>query len=184
MSKKDSTNIDPKGKKERVLGAGRKRFEFRKEWLVLLVVVAAGSAFLFWPRGEKGELRSGNSFVSYKRVKAKDGKVSLPMSQFADGEAKYFAYEFPEKPVYFFMLRSSDGIVRAAFDACDVCFRERKGYRQEGDIMVCNNCGQSFPSVRINVEKGGCNPAPLERKTVGDEVVLQVTDINKGLRYF
>jgi uncharacterized membrane protein len=86
--------------------------------------------------------------------------------------------------VYFFVLKSSDGVIRAAFDSCDVCFRERKGYRQEGDLMICNNCGQAFPSVRINIEKGGCNPAPLERTTLGSDVVLQVSNIYRGVGYF
>ena len=79
---------------------------------------------------------------------------------------------------------SSDGVVRAAFDACDVCFREKKGYSQDGDLMVCNNCGLVFPSERINIEKGGCNPAPLERKTVGNNVLISVSDIYKGLKFF
>ena len=91
--------------------------------------------------------------------------------------------EFPQKSVYFFVLKSSDGVIRAAFDSCDVCFRERKGYRQEGDLMICNNCGQAVPSVRINIEKGGCNPAPLERSTVGSNVVLKVPDICRGVGY-
>ena len=125
---------------------------------------------------------SGNS--SHKRVKASDGVVTLPVSKFDNNKATYFSYKFPEKTVRFFVLKSSDGVIRAAFDACDVCFREQKGYLQDEDLMVCNNCGQVFPSERINIEKGGCNPAPLERTTVGDSVVINVSDIYKGLMYF
>jgi uncharacterized membrane protein len=46
--------------------------------------------------------------------------------------------------------------------------------------MVCNNCGQRFPSVKINEIKGGCNPAPLNRKVVGDKLVIKVADIIEG----
>jgi hypothetical protein len=46
-------------------------------------------------------------------------------------------------------MKSADGVIRAAYDACDVCYRERKGYHQEGDDMVCNNCGRHFPSTSI-----------------------------------
>ena len=174
-------------KRDKVLNSGNKKFEFRKEWLIPLVIVAAGLLIVFrplWSRNGEGNLNFGNSFVSYERVKAKDGKVAIPVSQFTDNKAKYFVYKFPEEAVFFFMLKSSDGVIRAAFDSCDVCFREKKGYRQEGDIMICNNCGQAFPSKLINVEKGGCNPAPLQRQTIGDEVVLHVSDIYEGMKYF
>jgi uncharacterized membrane protein len=50
--------------------------------------------------------------------------------------------------------------------------------------MVCNNCGQMFPSVKINVIKGGCNPAPLDRQVVDDYLVLRAADIETGAYYF
>ncbi|MDP2167292.1 MAG: Fe-S-containing protein, partial [Thermodesulfovibrionales bacterium] len=61
---------------------------------------------------------------------------------------------------------------------------EKKGYRQEGDIMVCNNCGQAFPSTQINVIKGGCNPAPIERHVEGDYLIMRASDIEVGRMYF
>jgi len=172
-----------KNKRDKVL-KGNKKFEFRWEWLIPIVIVIIGVVFVVWPRNEEGRLGLGSASASYKRVKAKDGVVSIPVSTFDDYKARYFVYKFPEKSVYFFVLKSSDGVIRAAFDSCDVCFRERKGYRQEGDLMICNNCGQAFPSVRINIEKGGCNPAPLERTTLGSDVVLQVSNIYRGVGYF
>ena len=74
--------------------------------------------------------------------------------------------------------------MRAAFDACDVCWPAGKGYFQQGDVMVCRNCGRQFASVKINEVKGGCNPGPLERAVVGDELVIQVENILEGVRYF
>jgi uncharacterized membrane protein len=50
--------------------------------------------------------------------------------------------------------------------------------------MVCNNCGQQFPSVRINEVKGGCNPSPLARSVQGDKLVFKVADIESGSFYF
>ena len=172
-----------KDKRDKVL-AGNKKFEFRIEWLIPIAILIVGVAFIAWPRNAEGKLSFGDKGAAYERVKAEDGKVVLAVADFADFKAKYYAYKFPEKTVFFFVLKSSDGVVRVAFDSCDVCFRELKGYRQEGDRMVCNNCGQVFPSERINIEKGGCNPAPLERTTVGDQLVINVADIYEGVRYF
>ena len=104
---------------------------------------------------------------------------------FADGKAHHFTYKTAEGlGIRYFIMKSSDGIIRAAFDACDVCWLENKGYSQKGDFMVCNNCGQRFPSVRINEVRGGCNPAPLNRKIENGNVIIQVTDLLQGKRYF
>jgi uncharacterized membrane protein len=111
--------------------------------------------------------------------------VTVPVSTFDDGEAKHFSYQAPSgKTIKFFALKSSDGVIRAAFDACDVCYQSKKGYRQEGDFMVCNNCGQRFSSVRVNEVKGGCNPSPLERNIEGENLVIAVADILTGAKYF
>jgi uncharacterized membrane protein len=114
----------------------------------------------------------------------RDGAVRLPVSTFDDGEAHWYTYHADSTDIQFFVLKSSDGVIRAAFNACDVCFLEKKGYSQDGDEMICNNCGQRFSSVLINEVRGGCNPSPLERSIVDGEVVILIDDIVSGAGYF
>jgi uncharacterized membrane protein len=85
--------------------------------------------------------------------------------------------------VTFFVLKSDDGVIRSAIDACDVCYRAGKGYEQSGDEMVCQNCGMRFPSAKINEVKGGCNPAPLTRVIEGDKLVIAMADIDQNSWY-
>ena len=80
----------------------------------------------------------------YTSVEPKDGVVTIQVDDVDDGEAHYYSLEKGGFEVKFFLLKSSDGVIRAAFDACDVCFREKKGYDQDGEFMVCNNCGMRF----------------------------------------
>ena len=108
----------------------------------------------------------------------------FPLSTFDDYKAHYYTYVHEEQAIKFFILKSADGVVRAAFDACDVCYGAKKGYRQDGEEMVCVNCGLRFPANRINEVRGGCNPAPLHRTVKGDTLVIQADDIVAGLRYF
>ena len=115
---------------------------------------------------------------------AEDGAVRLPLTTFDDYNAHYYTYMHEGRPIEFFVLKSKDGIVRAAFNACDVCFAAKKGYSQDGDYVVCNNCGQRFPADEINDVHGGCNPSPLTRVVDGDTLVIPVEDIVKGLSYF
>jgi uncharacterized membrane protein len=111
--------------------------------------------------------------------------VVIPAAQFDDGQARFFTYDASSgETVRFFVMKSGDGVIRAAFDACDVCYREKRGYRQQGDYMLCVNCGQTFHSSHINVRQGGCNPAPLDRALLDGQVVLKATDLEQGAFYF
>jgi uncharacterized membrane protein len=127
-----------------------------------------------------------SSFVKTGETRtAPQDQVSYPINKFDDGKAKFFQYKTPEGiTVKYFILKSSDGVVRAAFDACDVCWPSGKGYYQDGDVMVCRNCGRRFASVKVNEVKGGCNPAPLKREVVGDQLVIKASDLVEGTQYF
>jgi len=120
----------------------------------------------------------------YPQVVAEEGAVRFSLATFDDYKAHYYTYMHEDQPVEFFILKSKDRVVRAAFNACDVCFEAKKGYRQDGDVMVCNNCGRRFPANQINVVQGGCNPSPLQRTVEGDSLVIQVEDLVEGLRFF
>ncbi len=140
---------------------------------LLLVTLFSLSSFAGW-----------SLFSQYETVQVKDGEVKIDLADIDDGEAHYYVYKKNNREIKFFVIKSPDGIMRAAFDACDVCYPEKKGYSQDGDYMVCNNCGQRFHSNRVNVVKGGCNPAPLTRQVVGKQLVIKEQDIAPGSRYF
>ena len=113
-----------------------------------------------------------------------NGEFRIPLAGVNDGKAHYYKVKADDGTmVTFFVLKSKDGVFRAAIDACDVCYKAGKGYYQDGDFMVCENCGQRFASSRINIIKGGCNPAPLERAISGDQMVIAMKDINANTWY-
>lgn len=145
---------------------------------------AMGVVFGIFIAAAVGLILLGGGDGRFETVKAEAGAVKIPVAEVNDGQAHFYTFNDGGKAINFFVLRSSDGVLRAAFDSCDVCYAARKGYRQEGDTMVCNNCGQQFPSTRINEIKGGCNPAPLARSVEGDHLVLKTSDILKGGFYF
>ena len=147
--------------------------------LGLIVVFAAVLAYVVTSQSR------GSAETVVTEITTAGTDVALPIATFSDGRARYYRYTTTSgRRVQFFVMRSSDGVIRAAFDACDTCYRERKGYHQEGDDMVCNNCGRRFRSVDINVLQGGCNPAPLERAVVGDQIVMKATSLELGTTYF
>ena len=127
---------------------------------------------------------SGSGVKSGGLLTPTNGKLTIPVASVSDGKAHHFQVKATDGTmVTFFVLKSADGVLRAAIDACDVCYRSGLGYYQEGDNMVCKNCGQKFASNKINVIKGGCNPAPLTRVVVGDNLEIQMRDIDMNAWY-
>ena len=162
-------------KKAAVLNAGTHRGKSRMILILVpicVVILVFAGIYLF---------RSGGA----QQAVALADEVSHPVKLFEDGRARHFQMDTGEGlAIKYFVLKSSDGVIRAAFDACDVCWPSGKGYYQEGDYMVCRNCGKRFVSVKVNEIKGGCNPAPLERQVVGDKLVIKVKNILEGKQYF
>jgi len=110
--------------------------------------------------------------------------ITIPLSDLSD-KAKFFDYKLSDnKPVRFFVIKSSDGQYRAAMDACDMCYHAKKGYHQEGDDMVCNTCGLHFHSSQINEKHGGCNPVGLPRTIEGNQLVIKASEIESRGSYF
>ncbi len=111
-------------------------------------------------------------------------EVAIPLSALDSGKALFLETQGEGRTLYFFALRSADGRYRSALDACDVCYPMNRGYRQEGDRLVCNKCGQTFPAIRIGGMKGGCNPHPLANRIEGGRMVIRKADIAAGTDYF
>ena len=153
-----------------------------KKWaasLCLVSLIGAG-VFLLVPKPEGGATPAGPAAPA-----AGGAEVSYPVNTFQDGKARHYEYKAGNGiTVKYFILKSSDGVIRAAFDACDVCWPQAKGYTQSGDFMVCRNCGRRFASVNVNVITGGCNPGALTRTVVGDKLVIKVGDIVEGGRKY
>lgn len=130
---------------------------------------------------------TGEAFFGFggpAEVTATNGEVRLPLAEVNDGKAHFFAYFHENTPIHFFLVKDGSGTLRVAFDACDVCFKEKKGYELDGTMMTCRNCGMRFPLERIGEESGGCNPSRLSFDLSGETVVIKATDIESGLRFF
>jgi uncharacterized membrane protein len=176
----------------------RKRAKFAEssgQRRLLLVFIGVGvvllvAAALLLPRlGTRGQAAQnpGNSQAASTAVEVVgqgDG-VRLSLSTFDDGQARFYTYQAGDgTTIRFFAVKSSDGVLRTAFDACDVCYPAHKGFHQEGAEMVCNNCGRRFPIAMVGQVSGGCNPAPLAAATDGSDVVIEANSVLAGVGYF
>lgn len=145
-----------------------------KSFNKITIALSVASILLF--SGSPAFALFGDKFKTLSPI---DGNVMIPVNTVSDGKAHYFKVKSDDGTmVEFFLIQSADKVIRAAVDSCDVCYRSGKGYVQEGDFMVCTNCGMRFAADRINEVKGGCNPAPLKREVRGENLVISMQEIN------
>ena len=141
----------------------------------LSLVVAVTAAFGFSIPG----------MGKYENVKPVNGVVTVPVAKVSDGMAHYYRLADGGKELNFFLVKGNDGAIHSAFDACDVCFKEKKGYVQQGEQMLCKNCNQKFAIARIGAASGGgCNPSHLPAKIDGANIRISVADLKAGARFF
>ncbi len=165
-------------KKAAVLGTPRPDRKPLIAGLAILVLLAGGAFWYF------NANTSSNPLNPATAARVSGDVVSMPAATFNDGQAHYFDHKLGGITIRYFVVKSADGVLRAAFDACDVCWPAGKGYAQDGDFMVCRNCGQRFHSTKVNEVKGGCNPAPLERRMENGMLLIRVSDVLEGKTYF
>lgn len=154
-----------------------------KKFLTILFLALTGISGLMWANGNP-DVEQRNTAVKFNVVQNTNGSVEFAQKDFVTGTPKFYIYRFKDASVRFLVMQSSDGVFRAAFDGCVICYRAKKGFHQEGDFTVCNNCGNRYPSVKINTETGRCNPIPLNRVTRNGRVIISTADLQAGIGYF
>jgi len=127
-----------------------------------------------------------NDKLESKTVASEGNEIKILASEITD-EATFYSYITDEAvDIEYFAVRDSDGEIRVAFDACDVCYHAKKGYRQNGDVMHCINCGLEFAISGLGSlnSGGGCWPSNLPLRTDGDYVVIETSDLEDKLFMF
>lgn len=97
----------------------------------------------------------------------------IPIADISE-QATFYPIEIDGVTLEVLAVKAPDGTIRTAFNTCEVCYDSGRGYyKQEGDVLVCQNCGNRFQTSQIEVESNGCNPWPIfpENKTVDGETI-------------
>ena len=90
-----------------------------------------------------------------------DTDLVIPVSELS-GTIRIYPVTVDGLQMEVLAAKDSDGTVRTAFNTCQVCNGSRKAYfAEEGDHVVCQNCGNSFGREDVGVLSGGCNPYPI-----------------------
>lgn len=121
----------------------------------------------------------------HKLVKASDGDIRIPVSEVSDGKVHFFTYKKSGKKTNFFVRTDGKGALTVYFDACLTCHKHKKGYRQEGADIVCNECNMRFRLADEKWDnKDGCSPIFIKTSEVDGFIVISADHLEKGGRLF
>jgi high-affinity iron transporter len=110
-----------------------------------------------------------------------NGKVTIPVSQVADGDLHRFQAKENGTEVRFWLYQKPDGRIATVFDACEIC--GSKGFYKSGSGVVCKNCAAPINPQSLGTA-GGCNPVPLKATQTADTIIIEEADIAGGSRMF
>jgi hypothetical protein len=107
------------------------------------------------------------NFNSKTESALQGGDILITKSDITE-TAKFYPYKVGDTNMELLAVKAPDGTIRTAFNTCQVCYNSGRGYYiQEGDELVCQNCGNRFKTSQVEKQKNGCNPVPIldENKT-------------------
>lgn len=147
---------------------------------VLIVLAVLG---MIW--GAEVALEGRRGSAGLQTVTPDHGQVRISVADLKPQEVRFFQFlNSGNQEVHFFVGRDKEGVLQVAFDANEQCFKYKRGYRHEGEWMVCNKCDKAFRLTEINSGGQGCQPIPVQHQSAGSELVLAETDILRGWRLF
>ena len=112
----------------------------------------------------------------------KGGYLAIPIADLSQ-TASFYKADLDGTEVELVALKDSKGNLRTAFNACQVCYSSGRGYYvQDGNYLVCQNCGNSFTIDQVGIASGGCNPWPIldSDRTVTDDEIQISYDVLKA----
>jgi uncharacterized membrane protein len=128
-------------------------------------------------------------------VFAQSGQLNVVKPVIADRDLVIQVSEVTENAVFYpvdiggtrlevLVVKAPDGTIRTAFNTCQVCYGSGRGfYKQQGTVLVCQNCGNRFRMSQVEVRSGGCNPVPIfpANKTVtGTTITISKDFLNEA----
>lgn len=130
---------------------------------MLAVTVVTAAVLLKQPAAIK--LTSGTASESTLNA---SGDLVIPVSSISE-KASFYSITVDGTKLEVIAVKAPDGSIRTAFNTCQVCYSSGRGYyKQDGEFLVCQNCGNRFSMSDVEISKGGCNPVPIfdESKSV------------------
>lgn len=153
----------------------KREWEVRRQrrWSLAAAVLCMGVILAF--AAEYVYARTMNAPAQAKPVTAIGNEVRIPLAELTDASLHFYSVGVDATSVRFLVIHKTNGDYAAALDACQIC--GNVGYRQEGQNIVCRNCGAVLNAPSIGTS-GGCNPIPLNSRVEGVNVIVDLSALS------
>jgi FTR1 family protein len=142
----------------------QRRWSFAAAILCILVVLTLAAEFVY--------TRATNAQEPARTLVAQNNQVRISLGDLQDSSVHFYTADVNDTVIRFFVIHRGNGDYATALDACQIC--GTTGYRQEGQNVVCRNCGATIYIPSIG-ETGGCNPIPVKSRVEAGEVVVDLS---------
>ena len=144
-------------------------------FIILVIALASFVVYLTINNNQKQQASSADSPKPSATEKSRSVEVpsnvdlKILKSEVSE-KAKFYPYKAGETYMEVLAVKATDGSIRTAFNTCQVCFDSGQGYyKQQGDKLVCQNCGDVFGVDDVEIVRNGCNPVPVLKENKTDD---------------
>jgi FTR1 family protein len=148
----------------------QKRWSFAAAILCVAVVLSFAAEYVY--------ARAVTAPVRAQVLVAQNGQVNIPLSELTDSSLHFYTADVNGTVIRFLVIHKQNGDFATALDACQIC--GTAGYRQEGQNVICRNCGAAIYIPSIG-ESGGCNPIAVKSSVEGGQVIVDVSALSNAV---
>ncbi len=142
----------------------QRRWSFAAAFLCIAVILMFTAEFVY--------ARTAAAPPAATRLEATGGQVEIPVSDLVDANLHFYTADANGTLLRFLVIRKGNGDYAVALDACQIC--GWSGYRQQGQNVICRNCGAAIYVPSIG-QAGGCNPVAVKARVDAGKILVDLS---------
>jgi FTR1 family protein len=142
----------------------RRGWSFAAAALCLVVILSLTAEFVY--------TRASAAPPEAEALVAAGNIIRIPLAEMSGVSVHFYTVDAQGSALRFLVIRKPNGDYATALDACQIC--GPIGYRQEGSVLICRNCGAPVNAAEIGAP-GGCNPIAFKSHVEGTNIVVDLS---------
>jgi high-affinity iron transporter len=136
-------------------------------FLCLILILSLTAEFVY--------TRASAAPPEAEKLTASGNIVRVPLSEMNGVNLHFYSVDVQGTSIRFLVIRKPNGQYTTALDACQIC--GAVGFRQEGQTLICRNCGAPINASEVGMP-GGCNPIAFPSRTDGANIVIDMSALS------
>jgi FTR1 family protein len=147
----------------------QRRWSFAAAFLCIAVILMFTAEFVY--------ARTAAAPPAATPLEAVGGRVEIAVSEVGDSNLHFYTADSKGTLLRFLVIRKGNGDYAVALDACQIC--GWSGYRQQGQSVICRNCGAAIYVPSIG-QSGGCNPVAVKARVEAGKILIDLAALTQS----